>query len=99
MGVSKGNLTEECVGDGVFLYTLERGGVRAVFTNWGATLMSLCVPDARGEIGDIVLGFDTLGPYTVTHAFNSLQSPSQRLLLLLYIVCKNSLFSYESGST
>lgn len=49
MGVSKGNLTEECVGDGVFLYTLERGGVRAVFTNWGATLMSLCVPDARGN--------------------------------------------------
>lgn len=49
MGVSKGNVTEECVGDGVFLYTLERGGVRAVFTNWGATLMSLCVPDAQGK--------------------------------------------------
>jgi len=42
---------------------LERGGVRAVFTNWGAILMSLCVPDAQGEIGDIVLGFDTLTPY------------------------------------
>lgn len=49
MGFSRGNLTEECVGDGVFLYTLERGGVRVVFTNWGATLMSLCVPDAQGN--------------------------------------------------
>lgn len=49
MRVSKGNLTEECVGDGVFVYTLERGGVRAVFSNWGATLMSLCVPDAQGD--------------------------------------------------
>ncbi|KAG0583410.1 hypothetical protein KC19_3G133900 [Ceratodon purpureus] len=63
MGVSKGTVTEECVGDGLFFYTLERGGVRAVFSNWGATLISLCVPDAQGEIGDIVLGFDTLGPY------------------------------------
>jgi aldose 1-epimerase len=64
MGGSKGgNVKEECVGDGLFIYTLERGSVRAVFTNWGATLMSLCVPDAQGEIGDIVLGFDTLGPY------------------------------------
>jgi len=50
MGACKvGNLTEECVGDGVFLYTLERGAVRAVFTNWGATLMSLSVPDAQGN--------------------------------------------------
>lgn len=48
MGVGKGNISEECVGDGVYIYTLERGGVRAVFTNWGATLMSLCVPDAQG---------------------------------------------------
>lgn len=48
MGVGKGNISEECVGDGVYIYTLERGGVRAVFTNWGAILMSLCVPDAQG---------------------------------------------------
>lgn len=48
MGGSKGNVTEECVGDGVFIYTLERGGVRALFTNWGATLMSLFVPDGQG---------------------------------------------------
>jgi hypothetical protein len=60
---NKGSVREECVGDGVFVYTLERGGIRAVFSNWGATLMSLFVPDAAGESGDIVLGFDTLGPY------------------------------------
>lgn len=52
MGGSKGagTVKEECVGDGLFIYTLERGSVRAVFTNWGATLMSLSVPDAQGTL-------------------------------------------------
>jgi hypothetical protein len=45
---NKGSVREECVGDGIFVYTLERGGIRAVFSNWGATLMSLFVPDAAG---------------------------------------------------
>jgi hypothetical protein len=45
---SKGSVREECVGDGVFVYTLERGGIRAIFSNWGATLMSLFVPDGAG---------------------------------------------------
>lgn len=45
MGVSKGNLMEECVGDGVFFYILECGGVCVVFINWGVMFMLLCVFD------------------------------------------------------
>jgi hypothetical protein len=32
----------------VSLYTLGRGGLKVVVTNWGATIMSLYTPDAQG---------------------------------------------------
>lgn len=32
-------------------------------TNWGATIVSLSVPDKAGQLADVVLGFDTLAPY------------------------------------
>ncbi len=42
---------------------LERDGVRATFSNFGATLIGLEVPDREGERADVVLGFDTLAEY------------------------------------
>lgn len=47
----------------VELFTLENGGLRARFTNFGATLVSLEVPDQEGRSADIVLGLDTLAEY------------------------------------
>jgi hypothetical protein len=41
-------VTEQSVGNGVSLYTLGRGGLKVVVTNWGATIMSLYTPDAQG---------------------------------------------------
>lgn len=43
--------------------TLKCGKLQVTITEWGATIMSLMVPDAKGNVADVVLGFDTLAPY------------------------------------
>ena len=51
-------------GEAVTAYELESaGGARAVILDYGATVQSLLVPDRRGELVDVVLGYDTLGEY------------------------------------
>jgi aldose 1-epimerase len=50
-------------GEPVELFTLEQGALRARIASFGATLVSLEVPDRRGERVDVVLGFDTLARY------------------------------------
>ena len=40
-----------------------KNGMRAVFTDWGATLVSLFVKDKDGKERDIVLGFDDVNSY------------------------------------
>lgn len=45
------------------LFTLQKGAMQLRATNWGATIVSLIVPDKAGQYADVVLGFDTLTPY------------------------------------
>lgn len=40
-----------------------KSGYSASFTNFGAAVCSLCVPDNESNFGDIVLGYDTLEEY------------------------------------
>lgn len=48
----------------VVLYTLENAsGVKARIMSYGATLVSLDVPDKAGKSADVTLGFDTLDDY------------------------------------
>src|SRR5579864_962810 len=48
-------------GTAVDLYTLTNSnGVTATITNYGGRVVSLKVPDKKGTLGDIVLGFDSL---------------------------------------
>jgi aldose 1-epimerase len=48
----------------VHLYTLEnKTGLRAVISDYGATIVSLEVPDRAGQSADVVLGFSTLENY------------------------------------
>ncbi|MEO8404148.1 MAG: aldose epimerase family protein, partial [Chitinophagaceae bacterium] len=48
----------------VHLYTLKnKNNVTAEFTNYGARLVSLMVPDKSGNMVDVVLGHDSLGGY------------------------------------
>ncbi len=54
----------------VFLYTLNAAsGAAAHVTNYGAILQSLEIPDAEGNLVDVVLGFDTFDEYLGEHPF------------------------------
>jgi len=44
-------------------------GCTATLINYGAILTSLYMPDKNGELGDVVLGFDTVRQYEETGAF------------------------------
>ena len=56
-------------GKEVYLYTLEnRNGMKAEVTDFGANLVSLLVPDAGGNIADVVLGFDSVEAYEAWYA-------------------------------
>ena len=48
-------------GTNVDLYTLTNAqGMKVTITNYGATIVSLWVPDRHGKLAYVVLGFDTL---------------------------------------
>lgn len=47
------------------LFTITNSkGLIAKFTNYGAVLVSLFVPDKNGKLDDVVLGFDSLEKYS-----------------------------------
>ena len=50
-------------GQQVQAFMLRNGAMEAVVTNFGARLVSLCVPDRRGTLTDVVMGFDHLDDY------------------------------------
>lgn len=57
-------------GERAHVYTLENGGVTVRVSDFGATLLGIDVPDARGEVADVVLGFADLAGYAgVNDAF------------------------------
>lgn len=57
-------------GQAVDLYTLTNAnGMIVKITNYGGIVTSIIVPDKNGEMGDVVLGFDSLAPYLETHPF------------------------------
>lgn len=56
-------------GEEASLYTIENGGITATVTDLGATLVSLLVPDAQGNLADVVLGFDDPNLYVSSGSF------------------------------
>jgi len=57
-------------GRSVDLYTLtNRNGAEAKIATYGATLVSLRVPDRNGRVDDVVLGFDDIDGYLKGTAF------------------------------
>lgn len=55
---------EDYQGQPVRFFQLENDeGLKATLMSYGATLVSLHVPDNQGRIGDVVLGFDSLPGY------------------------------------
>ena len=49
-------------GEHVKLFTLT-GGITVKISNYGGTIVSIQAPDRSGEMGEVVLGFDTLDGY------------------------------------
>ena len=54
----------------VYLYTLTNAnGLEARIMTYGATVVSLKVPDRRGKLADVVLGYDSLEGYLKNSPF------------------------------
>ncbi|KAL6845747.1 hypothetical protein ACP4OV_024322 [Aristida adscensionis] len=47
----------------VGVYELKRGDFSVKITNFGAVLMSVVLPDSKGNLADVVLGKDTIAEY------------------------------------
>ena len=57
-------------GETVQRFTLVNdNGLRAELSDFGALLLSLCVPDRAGRLGDITLGYDTLAGWMGDRAY------------------------------
>ncbi len=55
-------------GAAIDLYTLSNpAGMRVQITNYGGIVTSLLVPDRKGRLGDVVLGFDGIDGYLKKH--------------------------------
>lgn len=50
-------------GEACSLYTISCGGISACVTDYGASLVRLLVPDSRGQLADVVLGYDDCNGY------------------------------------
>lgn len=63
-GLSPENFVDTVGGKPTALYVLQNAnGVEACVTNYGGRLVSLMVPDNRGVLQDVVLGFDSIQSY------------------------------------
>jgi aldose 1-epimerase len=52
------------------LYTLTNiNGVSVSVTNYGGRITSIMVPDKKGVMGDIVLGYDSVAGYVADNSF------------------------------
>ncbi len=64
MGITTKKFGKTYKGEEATLYILEnKNGMKAVFSDFGAVLVQLWVPDRDGKLEDVVLGFDTLAEY------------------------------------
>jgi aldose 1-epimerase len=62
-----GNLAD---GTETFLYTLTNAnGMSVSVTNYGGRITSIKVPDKKGAMGDIVLGYDSVAGYRVDNSY------------------------------
>ncbi|XLT57124.1 hypothetical protein HN873_049728 [Arachis hypogaea] len=46
------------------VFELKKGDLSLKVTNWGATILSLILPDKNGKLGDVILGYKSIKDYT-----------------------------------
>jgi aldose 1-epimerase len=57
-------------GQTIDLYTLtNRSGMKVAITNYGGKIVSIVVPDRKGQMADVVLGFNSLDSYVAPNPF------------------------------
>lgn len=56
-------------GEQASVYTISCGAMRAEISDFGATLVRLYVPDQKGELADVVLGFDDANGYRTSTTY------------------------------
>lgn len=56
-------------GQKAYLYEITWGEIKAQISDYGATLVRLYVPDSKGKLADVVLGFDDVSQYDHHGAF------------------------------
>lgn len=62
--IRKETFGKTAAGEAIDIYTLSnKKGMQVTITNFGATVVTLLVPDRGGKAADVVLGFDTLAGY------------------------------------
>jgi len=62
--LNKADFQKEIDGKQNNLYILTNAnGMEVTMMNFGARIVSICVPDKDGNFGDVVLGFDNIQPY------------------------------------
>lgn len=99
MSVSISSFGKTVKDEPVSLFTVtNKNGITATFTNWGATIVSILVPNKEGKKLDVVLGFDKLEDYFVNHCYfgatigrngNRIQNASFKINGVTYNLDKN----------
>ncbi len=57
-------------GEEAILYTISNSnGMKVSITNYGANIVSILVPDSKGQVADVALGYDSLEGYQVNNTF------------------------------
>lgn len=70
MSVTKSKFGVTVDGREVTMYTLEnKNGMKAEVIDFGANLVRLFVPDSKGQLRDVVLGYDTVAGYEKNGSF------------------------------
>jgi len=64
-GFVNGAVKKEEIG----FYQLKKGDISVNFTNWGATIVSLHLPDKNGKLADVVLGYDSIKEYQTDSSY------------------------------
>lgn len=75
IGLEKANFETTIEGKETKLFTLKNAhGMVVELSNYGARILSIHVPDAKGKLADVLLGFNTLEEYKANE-YNALIGP------------------------
>ncbi len=68
--ITKENFGAAPDGSPVYIYTMKNSnGMTVKLTNYGASLVSIVVPDKNGKFADVIAGFDSLSGYINDNSF------------------------------